>query len=136
MFVETRERYEKRHNLIVSLPEGDVVRPPREFEKIVVKAAEWIDDNPPPHVTDSNGLQYGMSMGAQRFCSFGSSFVHGYKWMRDYVAGKRATYWRKSRIGQLPRRHQGNLRLSRRGFGTRHAAEFDKPRRHAEVLSE
>ena len=89
MFVETRERYEKRHNLIVSLPEGDVVRPPREFEKIVVKAAEWIDDNPPPHVTDSNGLQYGMSMGAQRFCSFGSSFVHGYKWMRDYVAGKR-----------------------------------------------
>ena len=54
-----------------------------------MKAAEWIDDNPPPHVTDSNGLQYGMSMGAQRFCSFGSSFVHGYKWMRDYVAGKR-----------------------------------------------
>jgi len=77
MFVETRERYEKRPNLIVSLPEGDVVRPPRESEKIVVKAAEWIDDNPPPHVTDSNGLQYGMSMGAQRFCSFGSSFVHG-----------------------------------------------------------
>ena len=89
MFVETRERYEKRHNLIVSLPEGDVVRPPRESEKIVVKAAEWIDDNPPPHVTDSNGLQYGMSVGAQRFCSFGSSFVHGYKWTRDYVAGKR-----------------------------------------------
>jgi hypothetical protein len=28
-------------------------------------------------------------MGAQRFCSFGSSFVDGYKWMRDYVAGKR-----------------------------------------------
>ena len=77
MFVETRERYEKRHNLIVSLPEGDVVRPPRKFEKIVVKAAEWIDDNPPPHVTDSNGLQNGMSMGARRFCSFGSSFVHG-----------------------------------------------------------
>ena len=49
MFVETRERYEKRHNLIVSLPEGDVVRPPRKFEKIVVNAAEWIDDNPPPH---------------------------------------------------------------------------------------
>ena len=72
----------------MSLPEGDVVRPPRKFEKIVVRAAEWIEDNLPPHVTDSNRLQYGMSMGAQRFCSFGSSFVHGYMWMRDYVAGK------------------------------------------------
>ena len=97
MFVEARERYEKRHNLIVSPPEGDVVRPPRKFEKIVVKAAEWIDDNPPPHVTDSNGLQYGMRMGAQRFCSFGSSFVHGYKWMRDYVARAGA-----DAVGQRP----------------------------------
>ncbi|WP_353358487.1 hypothetical protein [Mycobacterium sp.] len=57
MFVETRERYGKRHNLIVSLLEGDVVRPPRKFENIVVKAAERIADNPPPEVTDSNGLQ-------------------------------------------------------------------------------
>ena len=139
MFVETRERYEKRHNLIVSLPEGDVVRPPRKFEKIVVKAAEWIDDNPPPHVTDSNGLQYGMSMGAQRFCSFGSSFVHGYKWTRDYVAGKRdilAQISDRPAAAAPPGEPKGNLHLSRRDFGTRHAAEFDKPRRHAEVLSE
>jgi hypothetical protein len=128
VFVETGERYEKRHNLIVSLPEGDVVRPPRESEKIVVKAAEWIDDNPPPHVTDSNGLQYGMSMGAQRFCSFGSSFVHGYKWTRDYVAGKRDI---SAQISDRPAAAAppGEPRFITERLGTRHAAEFDKPRR-------
>ena len=26
-----------------------------------------------------------MALAVQRFYSFGSSFVHGYKWMRDYV---------------------------------------------------
>jgi hypothetical protein len=88
-FNETRERYDKRHDLIQSLPEKSVVRPPRRFEKIVEEAAEWIDENPPPHVTQANGLRYGMSLGAQRFYAFGSSFVHGYKWMSDYVGGER-----------------------------------------------
>ena len=44
---------------------------------------------PPPHVTEANGLQYGMALGAQRFYAFGSSFVPGYKWMSDYVIGER-----------------------------------------------
>jgi hypothetical protein len=118
----------------MSLPEGDVVRPPRKFENIVVKAAEWIDDNPPPQATDSNGLQYGMSMGAhgsalsdQASCTATSGCA--------IMLPVSETYWRKSRIGPLPRRHQGEPPFSRRGFSTSHAAEFDKPRRHAEVLS-
>jgi hypothetical protein len=90
-FVETTSRYDKRQELIKELPQDKVIRPPRKFEKIVEKAAEWIDQNPPPHVTEPNGLQqqYGMTLGAQRFYSFGSSFVHGYKWMSDYIAGER-----------------------------------------------
>lgn len=73
----------------MALPEAEVIRPPRKFEKIVEAAAKWMDDNPPPHVTEANGLEYGMTLGAQRFYAFGSSFVHGYKWMSDYVTGQR-----------------------------------------------
>ena len=89
VFLETKERYETRHNLILSLPDDKVIRPPRKFENVVAEAARWIDENPPPHITEANGLQYGMTLGAQRFYAFGSSFVHGYKWMSDYVAGER-----------------------------------------------
>ena len=79
----------KRHELIEALPESEVERPPRKFEKVVEAAAKWIDENQPPHVTQANGLQYGMTLGAQRFYAFGSSFVHGYKWMSDYITGER-----------------------------------------------
>jgi hypothetical protein len=89
VFLETKERYETRHNLILSLPGNKVIRPPRKFENVVAEAAQWIDENPPPHITEANGLRYGMALGAQRFYAFGSSFVHGYKWMSDYVAGER-----------------------------------------------
>lgn len=88
-FQDTKQRYETRHELISALPEPEVIRPPRKFEKIVEAAAKWIDDNPPPHISDANGLEYGMTLGAQRFYAFGSSFVHGYKWMSDYVTGQR-----------------------------------------------
>lgn len=89
MFQETKQKYAKRHTLIEALPEDRLIRPPRKFEKIVEAAAKWIDDNPPPHVTAANGLRQGMTLGAQRFYAFGSSFVHGYKWMSDYVGSER-----------------------------------------------
>jgi hypothetical protein len=31
------------------------------FERIVKRAAEWIDENPPPHITEADGLQHGMT---------------------------------------------------------------------------
>lgn len=88
-FEETKQKYEHRHNLIETLPKENVIRPPRKFEKVVEEAAKWIDANPPPHVTAANGLEHGLALGAQRFYAFGSSFVHGYKWMSDYVRGER-----------------------------------------------
>jgi hypothetical protein len=89
VFLQTKQTHDSRHEIITSLPGEDLVRPPRKFENIVAAAAEWIDENPPPHVTNANGLRHGMTLGAQRFYSFGSSFVHGYKWMSDYIAGER-----------------------------------------------
>lgn len=89
VFQETKQKYENRHQLIEALADREVKRPPRKFEDVVMEAAKWIDENPPAHITAANGLQYGMTLGAQRFYAFGSSFVHGYKWMSDYVTGER-----------------------------------------------
>ncbi|MGB8211147.1 MAG: hypothetical protein WCF69_26795 [Mycobacterium sp.] len=86
-FLRHRARYESRLNAIASLPETARIRPTRRFEKIVKSSAEWIDADQPPHArTELSKL--GMTLGAMRCYSFGSSFVHGFKWIDDYVGGE------------------------------------------------
>lgn len=86
-FLRHRARYESRLDAITSLPETARIRPTRKFEKIVKSSAEWIDANQPPHASaELSGI--GMTLGALRCYSFGSSFVHGYKWITDYVGGE------------------------------------------------
>jgi len=85
IFEETERRYRQRLDFLTSLPKSTRQRPPSDYEFFVRWAGGWIDENPPPHVTDAGGLQYGMSIGAERFYTVGSSFVHGYKWMTDYI---------------------------------------------------
>lgn len=75
--------YDRRIAAIASLPETAREKPPRKFEKVVERAAEWIDANPPPHAASE--LPHGMTLGAKHFYAFGSSFVHGFKWMSDYI---------------------------------------------------
>jgi hypothetical protein len=75
--------YDRRVGAITALPEDAREKPPRKFERVVERAAEWIDANPPPHAASE--LPSGMTLGAKHFYAFGSSFVHGYKWMNDYV---------------------------------------------------
>lgn len=82
-FQRHRADYDKRQNAITSLLEDARQKPPRKFERVVAWAAEWIDANPPPHATNKLGL--GMALGAKSFYAFGSSFVHGYKWLSEYV---------------------------------------------------
>jgi hypothetical protein len=78
--------YDRRVDAIASLPEDAREKPPRKFEKVVERAAEWIDANPPPHAASE--LSGGMTLGAKHFYAFGSSFVHGFKWMSDYIGGE------------------------------------------------
>jgi hypothetical protein len=78
--------YDRRIDAITSLPDTAREKPPRKFEKVVEQAAEWIDANPPPHAASE--LSQGMTLGAKHFYAFGSSFVHGFKWMNDYVGGE------------------------------------------------
>jgi hypothetical protein len=79
--------YDTRVSAITSLPDAARVRPPRGFEKIVARAAEWIDANPPPHAADEMPSS-GMTLAAKHFYAYGSSFVHGYKWMTDYIGNE------------------------------------------------
>lgn len=85
VFKETERRYTTRLNLLTSLPKAARLKPEKRYEFFIEWAGNWIDNNPPPHITNANGLKYGMSLGAQRFYAVGSSFVHGYKWMTEYI---------------------------------------------------
>lgn len=84
-FAETEQAYRKRLNFLTSLPKSARQRPPSDYEFFVRWAGDWIDKHPPPHITDADGLRYGMSIGAERFYTVGSGFVHGYKWMTAYL---------------------------------------------------
>ncbi|TQK29786.1 hypothetical protein FBY28_2794 [Arthrobacter sp. SLBN-53] len=84
-FAETEQQFRERLNFLTSLPKAARQRPPSDYEFFVRWAGEWIDQNPPPHITDADGLPHGMSIGAERFYTVGSSFVHGYKWMTAYL---------------------------------------------------
>jgi hypothetical protein len=78
--------YDRRIAAIASLPDTARAKPPRKFGTVVERAAEWIDANPPPHA-DSE-LPRAMTLAAKHFYAFGSSFVHGFKWMSDYIGSE------------------------------------------------
>ena len=84
-FAETEQQYRERLNLLTSLAKSARQRPPSNYEFFISWSGDWIDKNPPPHITNADGLRYGMSIGAERFYTVGSSFVHGYKWMTAYI---------------------------------------------------
>ncbi|MBY0290792.1 MAG: hypothetical protein K2X52_27170 [Mycobacteriaceae bacterium] len=56
------------------------------FTKMIRESAQWVDGHIPAHDTGeiaANGLE-GL---ARSFYSYGSSFIHGYKWMTEYTRG-------------------------------------------------
>lgn len=53
------------------------------FTKMIRESAQWVDSHVPAHDTGeiaNNGLE----SSARQFYSYGSSFIHGYKWMTEY----------------------------------------------------
>lgn len=56
------------------------------FTAMIRLSAEWVDTHVPPH--DSGEIAgNGVESAARAFYSYGSSFIHGYKWMTDYAGG-------------------------------------------------
>jgi hypothetical protein len=81
-FQQHRAEYDRRAALIAAIPKTEK-RKPGNYSDFVTWSAKWIDANPAPHVADQSLL--GMELGSDRFYSYASSFVHGFKWMTDYV---------------------------------------------------
>ncbi|MDC8995432.1 hypothetical protein PR371_15750 [Mycobacterium marinum] len=82
-FNRHRTEYDERQAVIAALPRDKRKKPPGDYLDIVDWSAKWIDANRPAHAAQEMG--YGMELAAERFYSYGSSFVHGYKWMTDYI---------------------------------------------------
>jgi hypothetical protein len=82
-FQQRRQKFNERLEAITSLPESARERPPG-FTGYVNHAAEWIDANPP---ADPFGelSSLGMCLLTRSFYSVGSSFVHGLRWVREYM---------------------------------------------------
>ena len=88
-FQRHRDEYYERQTLISALPKNERIKPPGNYSDIVSWSAKWIAANPPAHASDE--LPLGMELGADRFYATGSSFVHGFKWMTDYIRHDEAT---------------------------------------------
>ncbi len=84
-FDRAERQYRERLNYLTALPKSARQRPSTSYEFFVNWAGDWIDKNPPPHVTEADGLVRGMATSAERFYAVGSGFVHGYKWMSAYL---------------------------------------------------
>jgi hypothetical protein len=82
-FQRHRAEYDRRAALIAALPKAERRKRPGNYSDFVTWSAKWIDANPAPHVADQTTI--GMELGSDRFYSYASSFVHGFKWMTDYV---------------------------------------------------
>ena len=56
------------------------------FTKMIRESAQWVDAHVPAH---DNGeiANSGLEGSARSFYSYGSSFIHGYKWMTEYSRG-------------------------------------------------
>lgn len=57
-------------------------RPP-QFSQLVEYSAKWIDAHVPAH-DDGEISESSMEHSSTLFYSYGSSFIHGYKWLSDY----------------------------------------------------
>jgi hypothetical protein len=56
------------------------------FTAMIRSSAQWVDTHVPAHDTGEIAAN-GMEGTARSFYSYGSSFIHGYKWMTEYARG-------------------------------------------------
>ncbi|MCY1658778.1 hypothetical protein OVA21_16520 [Dietzia sp. SL131] len=79
--------HRERFNATLSRSESayPAKRPP-QFSQLVEYSASWIDDHVPLH-DDGEIANNSMEHSSTLFYSYGSSFIHGYKWLSDYSRG-------------------------------------------------
>jgi hypothetical protein len=77
---------QKQSDLLQRLRDTYTISKPESFSKTIALAAEWVDGHLPAHDTGELAANK-LEGGAKASYSWGSSFVHGYKWAVDYFPG-------------------------------------------------
>jgi hypothetical protein len=86
MLIENAEHRRKYNKMLDDAKEAYTFDKTPSFTKMIRESAHWVDTHVPAHDTGeiaNNGLE----SSARSFYSYGSSFIHGYKWMTDYARG-------------------------------------------------
>ncbi|MDT5285505.1 MAG: hypothetical protein QOF88_394 [Mycobacterium sp.] len=86
MLVENAEHRRKYNKMLDDAKEGYTFDKTPSFTKMIRESAQWVDTHVPAH--DSGEIaNNGLESSARSFYSYGSSFIHGYKWMTEYTRG-------------------------------------------------
>lgn len=86
MLVENAEHRGKYNAMLTAAKEAYTYAATPSFTKMIQSSAQWVDSHIPAHDTGEIATG-GMEHTARQFYSYGSSFIHGYKWMTDYSRG-------------------------------------------------
>ncbi|WP_074339261.1 hypothetical protein [Mycobacteroides abscessus] len=78
-----RENY---NDILTTVKKEYTYSAPPGFTQMVRESAQWIDDHTPAH-DDGEITVNGLEAAARSFYSYGSSFIHGYKWITKYAGG-------------------------------------------------
>lgn len=86
MLSENAEHRRKYNKMLDAAKEAYSFDKTPSFTKMIRESAQWVDAHVPAHDTgEIANNELGSS--ARAFYSYGSSFIHGYKWMTDYARG-------------------------------------------------
>jgi hypothetical protein len=86
LLVENAEHRRKYNKMLNGAKEAYTFDKSPSFTAMIRESARWVDVHVPAHDTGeiaNNGLENS----ARAFYSYGSSFIHGYKWMTEYSRG-------------------------------------------------
>jgi hypothetical protein len=86
MLVENAEHRRKYNKMLDDAKEAYTFDKTPSFTKMIRESAQWADAHVPAHDTGEIAAN-GLESSARSFYSYGSSFIHGYKWMTDYTRG-------------------------------------------------
>ena len=86
MLIENAEHRRKYNAMLDAAKAAYTFDKTPSFTKMIRESAHWVDSHVPAHDTGEIANS-GWRSSARPFYSYGSSFIHGYKWMTDYTRG-------------------------------------------------
>jgi hypothetical protein len=81
--VENAEHRRKYNAMLEAAKEAYTFEKTPSFTKMIRESAQWVDAHVPAHDSGEIAIN-GLESSARQFYSYGSSFIHGYKWMTEY----------------------------------------------------